>query len=147
MANALSKITPKKAIAIAIIVILAIVVFFIFKKQIKNMIDGISVKAEANKALNEEIAATGKSPSFAESQYRSYATRLYNAMKGAGTNENTVYAVFNDMSNTADVLKLIAVYGSKDNETLPEWLNGDLSASELRKVNAILSGKGINYQF
>ncbi|MDL2309025.1 hypothetical protein LJC53_05530 [Bacteroidales bacterium OttesenSCG-928-C03] len=145
--KAFSNITPQKAIAISIIVILFVALFFIFKNQIKNMINNMALRRDANSALNEEIAMTGQSPSYTESQYKAYATRLYNAMKGWGTNESAIYAVFNEMNNTADVLKLISVYGVKDDETLPEWLHGDLSILEINKLNKILSGKGINYQF
>ena len=138
---------PKRIISLAILIAVFVILFFIFKGQIKNLIHNVANNVENNRALDEEIKNTGTSPSFSDTQFKTYATRLYNAMKGAGTDEATVFAVFNDMQNTADVLKLISIYGMKDNEDLTQWLRGDLSSGEIKKLNSILSGKGIAYQF
>ena len=138
---------PKRMISLAIVIVVFVVLFFIFRGQIKNLIHKATNDIENNRALNEEIKNTGTNPSFTDTQFRTYATRLYNAMEGLGTDEATVFAVFNDMRNTADVLKLIHIFGMKDNEDLTQWLRGDLSSGDIKKLNSILSSKGIAYQF
>ncbi len=152
MANALDTTTklvenPKRMIALIILIVVIIIVYFVFRNKIKGLFSNLQNKVENNQALNEEIKATGESTTYTESAYKTYAQRLYNAMKGIGTDEATIYAVFNEMRNTADVLKLVAVYGIRDNETLSQWLHGDLSSREIKKLNQILTSKGINYQF
>ena len=51
------------------------------------------------------------------------------------------------MQSRSDVLQLIKVFGVKDGETLTEWINYDLSASEIDKNNTILATNDINYSF
>lgn len=137
---------PKRMIALAILIIVIIVLYFILKGRIKEWVHTLQNKVDVNKALNEEIRTTGETPSYADSAYRTYSQRLYNAMKGMGTDLDSVNAVFNDMRNTADVLKLISAFGTRDGETLGEWMSGEAFLS-IKKINQILVSKGINYQF
>lgn len=96
---------------------------------------------EANKNIDtQQLTLT-------QDQYNTYATRLYKAMKGLGTDEEAIYAVFEAMQTYSDVQQLVKTYGLKDGETLKEWLYGDLSNSEIQHLNEILSSKSINYQF
>jgi hypothetical protein len=91
------------------------------------------------------------------------------ALDGCGTDEQSVYNVFEAMKNKADVLKLISKFNVRfyqpcaatspisytkwlyDNESfggsLATWLQYDLTNSEILKINTILSKKGIDFKF
>ena len=90
-------------------------------------------------------------------------------MNGCGTDEDAVFSVFASLGNTADLLRLIMLFGVRfyepcaatspisylhwqfDDEAyggdLPTWLTFDFSASDIEAINEILAGKGINIQF
>lgn len=149
MANAFDKIidNPKRAIALAILVVLAVVLLVFFWKKIKNAISGVQTQLDNNKLIKEEIAVSGVSPSYSDAQFRVFAQDLYGAMKGWGTNEEKIYNVFRQMKSKVDVLKLIDAYGTRDGENLFEWLDGDLSSWNFRKINQILRDNNIDYEF
>ena len=85
--------------------------------------------------------------SYLDSQYTAYADVLFTAMDGFGTDEDAIFRVFTAMKNDLDIAKLINAYGLRKDESLAEWLQGDLSSSDMAKLNKILSTKGIKYQF
>lgn len=88
-----------------------------------------------------------QTPSHRDSQYKVYADTLYAAMDGIGTDNDAIYRVFQAMKNDLDIAKLILAYGVKEDETLAEWIIGDLRSSQIDKLNKILSSKGITYKF
>ena len=63
------------------------------------------------------------------------------------------------MKTRDDVLSLVDAFGQRKSQeawfgmaggqmlTLPQWISEDMSASEIAKINNILSGKNINYRF
>ena len=124
--------------------------------------------SEADQELNA-LASQGITPSYSTSQFEGFAQQLVQAMDGCGTDENAVYQVFQAMKSKADVLKLISVFGVRFYQPcvwtspvsyaiwqandqaygggISTWLGYDLSASEIGKINAILSQKGIDYSF
>jgi hypothetical protein len=60
--------------------------------------------------------------------------------------QNTQYQIFAD--SIADVLKLIAAFGIRDDWGLSKWLTYELDDDEKEKnVNSVLRSKGITYQF
>ena len=128
----------------SIVIILIIVALLIFGgsklvKWIKSF--QLTEKGELSNAL-----LSGQKLSYAESQYKVFADKLFAAMSGLGTDSSAVYAVFNAMNNRADVLKLVTVFGVRKDESLAEWLNGEFWL-DVSKINKILSTKGIDYQF
>ena len=137
---------PKKAISIIILIAAGIALIWLVWRLVKNSLSTAATAVSSTAALASEIASGG-TLSYTSSEYSSYATRLYTAMKGLGTDESAIYNIFYLMKTKADVLKLIAVFGTKDEMTLSEWLADDLSTSEILKVNTILSDSGIDYQF
>ena len=48
---------------------------------------------------------------------------------------------------SGSMLKLIAVFGTKDGETLDQWIRGDLNSWEISRLNNNLANKGIAYAF
>ena len=139
---------PKRAIALGIVVLIVVILFFVFKNSIMDLIQRIKTQNAANNELKEEIAAGG-GLSYTDTQYIAFANKLYDSMKGFGTDTDTVKYVFNCMKTKADVLKLIQVFGTRDGETLSQWLKGDSNwfKNITKQVNQILSSKGIDYQF
>ena len=109
-------------------------------------------KLGGNKTISEtkqdiaELQKTQKQ-TFLDSQYAAYAGVLFIAMDGLGTDENAVYRVFTAMKNDLDVAKLIEAFGVRKEQTLPEWIQDDLSSDEMDQVNKILASKGIKYRF
>ena len=131
-----------KIFSMVIIVLLIVLLIFGGKKLInffKSM--QITEKSELN-----NLILSGERLTYAESQYKVFADKIYTAMKGLGTDTSAVYTVFNAMNNKADVLKLVTVFGVRDDETLAEWMGGEKFLS-VSQINKTLSNKGIDYQF
>lgn len=117
----------------------------------------------------QELAAQGVKPTYANSQYETWAQTLVQAMNGCGTDEEAIFNVFKFLRNDADIRKLISVFGIRYYQPcawtspisyaiwqandqaygggLPTWLAYDLSAGDIQGINGILRGNGINYQF
>ena len=136
--------SPKdKIINIIIILVIAVILFFGIRFIVRKIKE---LNTDAAKELRAATAA-GVKLTFKESEYANFAETLYRAMKGFGTDEDAIFNVFYQMQNIADVLKLVTAYGSKNGEDLNAWLKGDLSTSEINKLNSILATKGIDYKF
>lgn len=137
-------------------------------KKEKDRKEATQAAAQAAAEL-QELLSQGVKPSYPISQFLTYADRLVQAMGGCGTDEQTVYSIFAAMQNDADVLQLITSFGLRyytpcavsdpvsyaiwqfnDHAyggELATWLSYDLSDSEVHKINTILQGKGIKFQF
>jgi hypothetical protein len=135
--------TSDKIFSVVLIAVLIVGGYFGIKfliSRIKNTM--LSTREE----LNTEMSKGGKL-SYSDSQFVVFADKLYLSMKGVGTDEETIFAVFNSMNTKADVLKLVIAFGVRDNESLSQWISGDLSFSDISKINKILTTKGIDYNF
>ncbi len=133
-------------IVVAVCIVMAIAGVVIAKTcNLKDLISNKKAEQKLIEEANKNIETSQLS--YTQDQYNTYATRLYKAMKGIGTNEKAIYTVFEAMNTYSDVQQLVKTFGIKDGETLKEWLYGDLSNSELAHLNEILSSKSINYQF
>jgi hypothetical protein len=160
----------KGTLAVGGLVIVGFVAYTIYKNAKKK-----SELRQANKLsqdASKEVVELGKQgivPSYGQSQYESFVLKLVLAMDGCGTDEQSIFNVFEAMKNKADVLKLISVFGVRfyqpcaatspisyskwlyDNESfgggLSTWLEYDLTNSEIQKINAILSKKSIDFKF
>lgn len=144
LANAFNSKTNKILIGSVLGVLALIVVVFLivkFKSKFKDMITNTKL------VNNLETEIKKDDITLTQAQFNSYASALYSAMKGWGTDEEKIYNVFRQMNTRSDVLQLIKVFGVKDGDTLTEWLNDDLSASEIEKINTILATNDINYSF
>lgn len=144
MADVFSRKANKMMIGGLIAILLIVTVIILLIRYRTKLVDAVHNKQLAD-SLNEEIDTNQLT--ITQAQFNTYASSLYAAMEGAGTDEDKIYAVFRAMKTRADVLQLIKTFGVKDGETLTEWLHGDLSASEIEKINTILAGNNINYSF
>lgn len=138
---------PRRAIVIGVFIVAVIVLIAVFWGRIRAAFQAIINKGANVTALNEHEAETGERPTLSTVTYTALANKLYQAFKGLGTDEEAVYKVFNQLNNTADVLKLISVFGIKDGHDLDWWMRSELNRWELKKVNTIMSNKGIAYAF
>ena len=138
---------PRRAWTIGIFILIVIILLIVFWSKIKSLFEQLINKTALNTELDEYTEETGERPTLTNAQFNMLANKLYTAMKGVGTDEDTIFSVFGQMRNTADVLKLIAVFGTKDGETLEQWIRGDLSSWEINKLNRLLDNKGIAYSF
>ncbi len=149
---------------------IALVAYIIYKnnKDKKDLADANTAKTAADRELLE-LAKEGIFPTLYDTEFETLAQILVQAMGGCGTDEDSIYSVFRQMKNDADVLKLISVFGigfyqpcvwsspvsysiwlANDKAFgggLPTWLGYDLGSSEIAKVNGILRDKGIQFQF
>ena len=142
---------PRRALVIGGALVVIVVLLIVFWSRIKSFVARIRNSLANDSVLNEWQTSTGQYPTLSESEYVVLCSKLEAAAKGPGTDENAIYNVFNKMNNTADVLKLVSVYGTRDGQTLPEMIRAELSDSwpfnEIKKLNKILSDKGIAYTF
>ena len=137
---AASGIDINKIIKIIVIIIAIAVSIRYIRKFIK--------KRKSQAALNELDKDINVSKlTYQLSYYGIWSKDLYNAMDGAGTNEQVIYDVFKKMQTKDDVLQLITAFGVEDEETLTQWIVSELGDSERATLNRLLSDKNINYQF
>ena len=66
-----------------------------------------------------------------------------------GTDEDAIYDTFKDMNNIDDILQLQIAFSDveKEEKTLSQWLNTELSSSEKKQLNAIIAERSIEYSF
>ncbi len=108
----------------------------------------------------DKLAAQGIYPTITDTDAESMASKLVQAFDDCGTDMGAVEAVFSQLSNRADVLKLIKIYGIRDfkgcfdgdyfsmhSYNLAQALSSELSTSNYADINKILSDNGVNYTF
>ena len=129
------------------------------------------VLKESSQAENElqNLAQQGIRPTITQTQAEAIILSLVESMNDCGTDEDAIYNQFKKLNNIADVNLLIARWGVRYYRPcaasspisyskylfnskafgggISEWLNYDLSQSEIKKINKLLSDKNINFQF
>lgn len=142
---------PRRAMVIGGFILVAIILLVVFWGRIKNWFSQIRSSVANDTILTQWSNQTGEIPTLSQSQFVILCNQLENAAKGVGTDEEAIYNVFNQMGNTADVYKLIAVYGTRDGQDLPTMIRSELGhtwpLNEVGKLNKILLSKGIAYTF
>ena len=134
-----------KVVAISVLVLVMVAIIILIVVKYKGKLTDTIKNRELAESLDEEI--NQDDITLTQTQLNTFASSLYAAMDGLGTDEDKIYNVFRAMGTRSDVLQLIKTFGVKDGETLTEWLNGDLSSKEIDKINSILANNNINYQF
>ncbi len=128
---------------IAVIVIVLVFVAFKYGKEIAERVRERKRNRELYKHINKDNLTYGNS------QYDVFAKKLFTAMDGLGSDEDAIYDVFKKMKTIDDVLMLQVAFNEAEdeNETLEEWLKGDLSSSEIKTINNLLESNGVIYSF
>lgn len=146
MKDRFNKLNPTMQIVAVVIGLVA--VFFLVKSG-KNFLKMLSQTA-GQKGEEAAYIAKGQSKTFTSSQYSQFADKLDQAMRGPGTNEDAIFVVFNAMKNDLDVLALESAFGMRagawqwSEYDLGTWLRDELGSSDMQRLNALLSQKGIN---
>ena len=126
-----------------IIILIIIVLLFWGGKKLSNYIRSFKI---AERMEIAELASQGVKVSYTDAQFKTYADTLERAMKGLGTDVNSVHNVFKLMKNRADVLKLIEKFGVRDGQDLRQWLDAEIMLY-MKDINGILARNGIDYTF
>jgi dethiobiotin synthetase len=132
------------------------IIYRLIKKQKQMVVDKpFSTEAQATANDLEEL---NKNPytrqKISNSQASAFANKIYSCMKGLGTYEYEMIGVFYHLKNDADFLAVEKAFGIR---TIPSgtFLVGDfrgnmtsciadeLSVDYIKKINTILSKKGI----
>ena len=128
-------------------ILILIVVSFGIYKLIRFVIDKIS-EYNATSGFNVQK----ENLTFSMSEYNSMANQLFNAMDGAGTNEDIIFSIFNKIETKDDYNQLIKSFGVRSSTSfmssfsgdLLTWLSDELSSSDVKKLNNILSKIGVS---
>lgn len=118
-------------------------------------------KQEPNAAGDKlaQLAQMGIYPNYSRAQLESFSNAIVQAIWDCGTDETAIYNVMRAMKNEADIYSLINVYGVREykgcfenffglvSRSLSGAISSELDAGEKRKVNEILRGNGITFQF
>lgn len=155
--NSLQPIT-RTIIIIAIIVLIALSIYWI-RRGVK--------KSQQNQEFNKDydiLIQQGQKPTYLSTNYSTFADKIYEAgcesFFCSGTDEDSIYDVFDSMKNDVDVVLLQKAFGSREprggicvpglgscDYPLGQWLQTELSTEEFQEINNILSKKGITYKF
>lgn len=128
-----------------------IVLVFLIYCIVKFTRLGKTVSEKINSAQNEKILANEidfDSVTNTKAQRETLIAKLKTAFGryGWGTDEETVYEVFEALDTRSDVLALYKEFGTHEGHTLTEWLNKELSYPERQHVQEILNAKGITFE-
>jgi len=111
-------------------------------------------KSEEEQAASRSRKKTYGKLSYADYVYADMAEALEEALaNGITEDEDAVYGVFEKVKNIGDVNKIIEHYGKRrvtgsvGGKSLPQTITAVFSSGEKKKLNKILSGKGIAYEF
>ena len=139
---------PRRAIVIGVFIVAVIVLLVVFWDKLVAWVRSIRNRRADKDALETYQAQTGEMLTLSNATYQSIANKIYGCCKGLGTDEDGIYKEFSKLNNTADMLKLVQVFGVEhDGHDLDWWMRSELNRWELKKLNSILSAKGIDYAF
>ncbi len=79
----------------------------------------------------EKVQSSKIDATLSDNEATAKATQLYNAMKGWGTDEDTVNGILLESGyNSADIVKIMNAYQKQYGESLMEWIQDDFSGHE-----------------
>lgn len=172
MASVYEKYYERQPAAVKVIAVagLALTGYLVYRANKKKQ--DLNQANQAGQLANSELATLsqqGVYPSYSDSQFQVFVDALVQAMTGCDTDEDSIYNVFRQLRNEADVRKLITQFGVQfyqpcawsspisysiwqfDDQHygggLATWLGYDLSSDNISEINGILMSNGINYQF
>lgn len=132
----------------SMIAIVVLIMFFVvwsrFGKSKQETEDANKQRDIANEVNN---AITTSNVALSQVQLNTLADKIYKAVKGAGSDEKSIYDAMRTLQTKDDVLALIKTFSVRDSMTLREWLYDDLNNSEISKINDIFLSKGISFSF
>lgn len=127
-------------ILVPVVLLAILIIYFIGRSYGKN-----AAKVKEEKELDKEIDKNKLT--YPLISYKHMADALESAMQTSGTDEQTIFRIFEKLKTQSDLLQLIKSFGSRKNywfgvplyeHNLPFWLKDELSSSEIEKLYAIL---------
>jgi hypothetical protein len=144
----------KGIVAVAVVAGIGYVIYKVTQKLGETEDADRKEGGEVQSELEQEVKK--KPASYPDSQYRTFANTIETAGFDMGTDEAAIYSTFRKLKNNADYLKLLNAWGKPNrkvyewgigrNMTLPQYIRWEMSDGEVKKVNDILSSKGIKYR-
>jgi predicted negative regulator of RcsB-dependent stress response len=138
---------PKTIKTIVIIVVVIVVLYFAYQAYKKYQ-----ERKEAEKLVgnSDALIAAGK-PTLTAFQYKAMADKIFAALDATISNETAVLEVVNQLNTKADFASLVKAFGVREkgvmfNKTpmnLIQWLQDELSSSNLKAVNQALQRLGV----
>ena len=124
---------------------------------VKKRLSLQKARAEQNETQKEieKLKKQGSPPTITKAQFSIMANQLETAFDGYGTDEETVFRVFDSLKNDADVLMLIKTYGIRTistgrfnptvdkAQTLGQILSEELSDTTFNPSKALLGLPGL----
>lgn len=172
MTSVYDKYYEKQPPAVKVIVVAGVALLgYSLYRSIQRRKEEIDLLRASQAANNElvQLANQGIQPTYTDSQFEAFCIKIDGAVAGCGTDEEAIYDVFRAMRNEADIRKLVSVFGVRyftpcvysdpvsysiwlaNHQTYPgdlaSFLATDLSIGDIREINEILRGNGIEYQF
>ena len=104
------------------------------------------------KSAVDDLPVNVDNVTFSDAELKIMAGQLYTAMHGAGTDEKAIYRVLEKLKTKDDWNALVKAFGIKEGGTwvspfrgnLLDWLQDELSAKEMKRVNEILNLIGVS---
>lgn len=140
----------KLGITVAVVAAAAGLTYLVAKKIIKELVVRDPSK-DLGKDLGKEINTSKLS--YTQSQYQTMSDSIYRAMNEGGTNWPTVVRVIKQIKNSDDWKQLVITFGIKKSTSmwssfsgnLVEWIEDELSGSEMTEISGILSKVGVTF--
>lgn len=139
----MKKLSTQQKVIYGIIALAVVIIIVRYSSTLIKKLGGSIDKSAQTLALESQ----GMTQSFSKSEYASFADQIEVAIYGFGTDEDTIYNVFNQMNNDLDIVQLEKAFGVRDGQSLASWLTGDLSSDEIDTINGILLNAGINKSY
>lgn len=150
----------RKYVLIAVLVILIIVIVAIASKTKDGGQDsGKDDTGNSIDMVGDDMASNSQPQSFPDGQYAIWADQLQDAMHDAGTDEEVIYSVFDQLNNDKDFQKLTAAFGMRkytghpiynpfaSKKSLAQWISSELDEDERDDLNQMFASKGITYRY
>ena len=122
------------------VVILLAVAGFVFARRQKT-----DLEKEAEQNIDKDDLT------YNNAEYSSLAERIYAAMNGVATDENTIVEIVKKMKTASDWYKLVTKFGTRKTTSwfssfsgnLVEWITDEIEGFYLNEVKQHLSGLGV----
>lgn len=141
------------------------IIYKIYKK-VQETTSGVvtpeTAAKQEDRGWSRDIDKLNQNPAtratITKAQAASFASSIWAAMDGYGTDEDAIYAIFRHLKNDADFAEVANAYGTREvssgawnpepnfNGSMSAALTSEMSSDEKAVVNKILADKKISYR-
>jgi len=159
---AILKIKNKPVMWLINVVIVLVILLIVYKlyQKIKRDIKGSIRNTQIENDVKDIVTTQGADPdahvtsnvrTYNDADYKLMAESLFEAMDGAGTDEDSIFSILSSLRTKADWYALVDAFGTRKTSsmwsdfegTLTKWLSDELSDAEKTRANQILSKFGV----